>query len=51
MADEKASISLGASFYTGDINITFDDLYRQADFVLYESKKTAGSSANIYHKN
>lgn len=51
MANEKVSISLGASFYTGDVNITFDDLYRQADFALYESKKTAGSSANIYHKN
>ena len=41
-------LSLGACFYDGKDGITFDQLYRNADTAMYESKKKQGYSATIY---
>lgn len=40
-------VSLGAAFNKGDTSLAFDDLYRQADMALYQSKRTNGYAANI----
>lgn len=48
MQGKRVEISLGACFYDGAENISFDQLYRNADKAMYESKKKQGYSATIY---
>ena len=49
MHGKKVEISLGACFYDGSENVSFDQLYRNADKAMYQSKKKQGYSATIYN--
>ena len=48
MQGKHVEISLGACFYDGSENVSFDELYRNADRAMYQSKKKQGYSATIY---
>ena len=48
MQRKSIEISLGACFYDGYEEISFDQLYRKADRAMYQSKKQKGYSAVIY---
>lgn len=48
MQGKQVVISLGACFYDGRENISFDQLYRKADMAMYQSKKQRDYSATIY---
>lgn len=50
MQGKHIEISLGACFYDGLEEISFDCLYKKADRAMYESKKKQGYSAMIYHE-
>ena len=39
---------IGACFYDGYEEVSFDQLYRKADRAMYQSKKQKGCSAVIY---
>lgn len=43
MNGQKISISIGACFYNGKTDRTFDDIYRQADSLLYQGKRFDGN--------
>lgn len=45
--NSAVSISVGAVFFRGG-DASFDRLYRQADFAMYESKKVKGCKATFY---
>ena len=45
---KSIEISLGACFYDGYEAVSFDQLYRNADRAMYQSKKQKGCSAVIY---
>lgn len=46
----KFTVSLGAAFSREGDGLGFDDLYKQADLALYESKKKDGFAADIAGK-
>ena len=48
MRGKSIEISLGACFYDGYEEVSFDQLYRKADRAMYQSKKQKGCSAVIY---
>ena len=48
MQGKHVEISLGACFYDGSEFVSFDQLYRNADRAMYQSKKKQGYSATIY---
>ena len=48
MQGKKIEMSLGSCFYDGDENVSFDELYRNADSAMYQSKKKQGYSYTIY---
>ena len=48
MQGKSIEISLGACFYDGYEEVSFDQLYRKADRAMYQSKKQKGYSAVIY---
>ena len=48
MQGKNVEISLGACFYDGYEEGSFDQLYRKADRAMYQSKKQKGCSAVIY---
>lgn len=48
MQEKSIEISLGACFYDGYEEVSFDQLYRKADRAMYQSKKKKGCSAVIY---
>ena len=48
MRGKSIEISLGACFYDGYEDVSFDQLYRKADRAMYQSKKQKGCSAVIY---
>lgn len=48
MQGRSIEISLGACFYDGQEDVSFDYLYRNADRAMYQSKKRKGCSAVIY---
>ena len=48
MQGKNVEISLGACFYDGYEEVSFDQLYRKADRAMYQSKKQKGCSAVIY---
>ena len=39
---------MGACFYEGTEEVSFDELYKNADSVMYQSKEKQGCSAVIY---
>ncbi len=47
MSDRKITVSFGCAFYKGESNIDFDELYRRADFAMYQSKKVEGNFATV----
>lgn len=49
LGDRKISVSMGADFYRGG-KITFDQLYRNADSAMYESKRVEGCKATIFKR-
>ena len=48
MPGKSIEISLGACFYNGYEETSFEQLYRKADRAMYQSKKQKGCSAVIY---
>jgi len=48
MGDRSVNVSVGAAFYSGDTEVTFQELYEQADGCTYISKKTEGNSITYY---
>lgn len=48
MNGKKLSVSLGAVFADKNSDFAFDDLYKKADSVMYESKKEEGNSYRFY---
>lgn len=50
LEEEIVSISVGAVFFR-EGKTSFDQLYRQADFAMYESKKVDGCYATFYKKS
>lgn len=44
----KISVSVGVSFYTEESDMTFDDVYRQADECTYSSKAVNGNFYTFY---
>lgn len=47
MGDNRISVSFGAAYYDGTSHIGFDELYREADSKLYESKKAKGCKMTL----
>lgn len=50
MKGRKIYISLGAAFSHEDEQISFDQIYRDADGAMYESKKTEGYCYHIFRE-
>lgn len=48
MQGKSIEISMGACFYEGTEEVSFDELYKNADSVMYQSKEKQGCSAMIY---
>lgn len=48
MKGQKVSISLGAVIHHNDDETTFDEMYQNADLVMYKSKKTFGNKYEFY---
>ncbi len=48
LGDRKITLSLGACFYDGIADISYDTLYCRADEAMYRSKKNDGFCATIY---
>ena len=48
IGDRKITISLGAALFNPEENLSFTELYKRADSVAYESKKTVGNRATFY---
>ena len=48
MPGKSIEISLGACFYNGYEETSFEQLYRKADGAMYQSKKQKGYSVVIY---
>ena len=48
LGDRKITISLGAALFKVADDLDFTELYKRADSVTYESKKTAGNCATFY---
>lgn len=49
MGDRKIYVSLGASICLAGKETTFDQLYREMDIAMYESKKQDGYCATLYN--
>ena len=47
---ETIHISVGASLYDGNERISFEEIYKQVDMMLYESKKIKGCRCTFYHE-
>lgn len=50
MKEHKIYVSLGAAFSSETEEVSFDQIYREADQAMYESKKTEGYCYHIYGK-
>ncbi len=48
LGDFKINISVGITFFDMSRKSDFESLYREADFAMYESKKTAGNSLTFF---
>ncbi len=48
LGDRRITLSLGACFYDGIADISYDSLYCKADEAMYKSKKQGGFCATIY---
>lgn len=48
MQGKSIEISMGTCFYEGTEEVSFDQLYKNADSVMYQSKEKQGCSAMIY---
>lgn len=48
LGNRRITLSLGASFYDGIADISYDSLYCKADEAMYKSKKQGGFCATIY---
>ena len=49
MGQDPIYVSLGASFYRQMEQMSFDQLYQEADHAMYVSKKQVGFAMTIYH--
>lgn len=43
----RVSVSIGAAYYDGTADISFDNIYRKTDKLLYESKRKGGNTVTI----
>lgn len=50
LGDQQVALSVGIRFYDGKEDLPFDQMYRNADGVSYETKKQEGSSYRFYEK-
>lgn len=48
LSNKRITLSLGACFYDGIADISYDSLYCKADEAMYKSKKQGGFCATIY---
>ncbi len=48
LGERKIYVSLGAAFWNGVEQVSFDELYKRADNSLYDSKKEEGYKVNFY---
>ena len=48
LGERKILVSLGAAFWNGVEQVSFDDLYKRSDECLYDSKKVEGNQVNFY---
>lgn len=48
LGERKITVSLGAAFFTVEEFLTFDDIYKRADLMTYESKKIQGNCHTFY---
>lgn len=48
LGERKIVVSLGAAFWNGVEQISFDELYKRSDNSLYDSKKVEGYQVNFY---
>lgn len=48
LGNRRITLSLGACFYDGIADISYDSLYCNADEAMYKSKKNKGFCATIY---
>ncbi len=48
LGDRRICVSLGATFWTADEALSFDDLYKRADTKLYDSKAVEGNQVTFY---
>lgn len=48
LGDRRITLSLGACFYDGIADISYDSLYCKADEAMYKSKKNESFCATIY---
>ena len=48
LKDKKISISIGAAFFTEDKEVSFEDIYKQADKCTYSSKAVNGNFFTFY---
>ncbi|WP_019001336.1 sensor domain-containing diguanylate cyclase [Succinimonas amylolytica] len=48
MGDRSVYVSVGATFYDGSGEVTFQELYEQADGCTYMSKKTVGNTITYF---
>lgn len=51
LKERKITISIGASLYNGEERISFEEIYKQVDTMLYVSKKTKGNCFHFFHEN
>ena len=51
MGEQNIYISVGGAICQKGEEITFDQLYREADSAMYASKKTESYCATIYERN
>ena len=48
LGERKIYVSLGAAFWNGVEQVSFDELYKRSDESLYDSKKVEGNQVNFY---
>ena len=48
LGNRRITLSLGACFYDGIADISYDSLYCKADEAMYKSNKNEGFCATIY---
>lgn len=51
IGEKKVTVSVGASIYDGEGRVSFPEIYKQVDVMLYESKKLKGNVYTFYKED